>query len=152
VWETGTGDLAAHLLPESSSAMATFSPDGELMTVVDFDSVRVLRTGSWDLVREFPREGPRRPGIPAAFSDDGSLMAIGITQTRVRLLRVDDWSMLADLEPANPYMLFHMTFLDHGRRLAVATPSQRLLIWDLETVWNELTRRGLVDPGDVPWR
>ena len=57
----------------------------------------ILPVMTWELLREFPREGPRRPGVPATFSPDGALVAIGIAQSRVRLMRVEDWSTLADL-------------------------------------------------------
>lgn len=152
VWNTGSGRRVAHLLPDASSAMATFSPDGTRLVVAHDDAVLVLQQGSWEVLREFPRHRPRRPGVPAAFSPDGALMAIGIAQSRVRLVHVDGWRTLADLEPANPRNLFHLSFLDGGRRLAVTTPSRRVLIWNLERIRAELDQRGLIDRGALPWR
>jgi WD40 repeat protein len=149
VWDTATGEPQAHLAAGEASAMGAFSPDGELLLVATFDEVSVVRTGSWQVERAFAREGPRRPSVPAAFSPDGSLVALGIGPARVRLMRVDGWETIADLEPADPRSLFHMRFLDEGSRLAVATTGHRLLIWNLGAAWEELVQRGLAEPDEL---
>ncbi|MCP3915965.1 MAG: protein kinase [bacterium] len=143
VWDTRTGELAAHVVPDERSAMPTFSPDGAWMTVATHGYVRILKPGSWSVERDLQRTGRRRPSIPAAFSLSGDRMAFSIASGRVRLVRVEGWRTLADLKPTPEHELFHMCFVGDDRRLAIASPSQRLLVWELGRLRDELSRRGL---------
>jgi hypothetical protein len=128
--------------------MATFSPDSARLVVATFGGVTVLRAGDWTEEHCFRREGSRYPSLPAAFSGDGAILAIGIAKDRVRLVATQGFHTLADLAPAPPHNLFHMRFLQGGRRLAVATPDHRLLIWELEKTFVELAQHGLIESTD----
>ncbi len=151
VWATDSAELVTHLARGEKSAMATFSPDDTRIVVTTFSAVTVHRTEDWTVERTFRRE-ERYPSLPAAFSKGGELMAMSIARGRIRLVATEDWRTVAHLKPAKPHNLFHMKFLRDGRRLAIATPDHRLLIWELQKLWAELVQRGFVDSEDLPLR
>lgn len=71
-----------------------FSPDGKFIVVGDAGEIYV-----WDLENEKEVEGfnPQFKTFTVAYSPDGSLLAAGGIDRRVRIWRTDTWEMVAEL-------------------------------------------------------
>jgi WD40 repeat protein len=106
----------------SSSHALSMSPDGRLLAITLRDSVRILRTSDLETVRE-------EPGIAAAFSSSGSLLAVQRPDLAVALLRTDGWKRQATAtdEKGN---IEGLAFSPDDRLLAATGSDGVLRVWD----------------------
>jgi signal transduction histidine kinase len=81
-----------------------------------------------------------------AFTRDGKLFACALSRTQVQLRHAETFAELAVLESPSPQMISSLAFNSAGTRLAVATGTPFIQLWDLEMV-----RRALDDLG-LDWR
>jgi WD40 repeat protein len=113
-----------------------FSPDDRwLVTSTGSTSPRgagcqFWQVGSWDLTDQIPAERTSAPAF-AAFSPDGSLLAVMTTMTEVSLFDGKSRRPLATLRAREPIMLSLPRFSPDGRWLAVSTSQDVIQLWDL---------------------
>jgi WD40 repeat protein len=127
----------AGLLLERAQAELATDPAASVQDVLDSDrtarSPRVestLRTAllALHVQAELPGSGP---AAAAAYSPDGSLVAIADRNGIVRLFRVASASRVAQLENRSP--LNAVAFSPDGRTVAAAAKDGRVRVWDAET-------------------
>ncbi len=146
VWDLRRRRLERILRPNDSatemSFMVGFSPDGQwLISRTASDLGRrcdVWRTGTW--VPGPPMDQERHGGAFYApvFTDDGRLMALGITHDQVLLADAPtgrEIVRLPTLQPIGPMPLF---FSPDGTKLVAGTTQKTVLIWDLRRIRDRL--------------
>jgi signal transduction histidine kinase len=147
LWDATTGKRRRQLYDGNAHCFA--NADGSLLAVAGSDAYRFFDTRSWEIVKEISSErGSELPNF-AAFSADGSLLAIVKEHSRVQLWDPRNWRLLTDLISSDPQMIYWLAFSPDRRRLAVATNRDRVELWDLETLRAGLGRMGL-DWSDSP--
>ena len=78
----------------------------------------------------------------AAFSPDGTLLALEVTHDRIRLLRTGTWDEVLTLTPPQDIPIERMAFGPDGKHL-FTTGGQILHRWDVERLKEELAAMGL---------
>jgi WD40 repeat protein len=78
----------------------------------------------------------------AAFSPDGTLLALEVDHGKISLLRVGSWEEVLTITPPQDIPIERMAFSPDGKRL-YTTGGQILHRWDIEKVQAELTAMGL---------
>jgi hypothetical protein len=125
---------------EVQNGVAAFTPDGRYLVVNPlYGPCQVIETGSWTVIRELESEPA---GV--AVSWDGSLLAAAALPSGVALFRMPGFEAVASLRTEGALMPGDLLFSPDGNRLAVLQ-SQRVLIWDLGVVREELLRLGLAE-------
>jgi len=148
VWNARTGKIAADLRVPSRTRV-TFTPDARFLVVCSEKEYRFWEVGTWKqgpgIARFSAATGPRS----MAFSPDGRIMALVYTDSLVQLRDAHTQAPIASLQTfvPNPEAVIYLQFSPDGTHLAVAYPD-RILIWDLREIRNELTANGL--QGDFP--
>jgi eukaryotic-like serine/threonine-protein kinase len=147
VWEVSTGRVAARLLPDTPSVNVRFSPDGIWLATGSSDDYRLWRTGTWGQVMRVPR--PKRfSDLPGQldFSGDSRLLAVQVDQTRIRVLHVPSGRLAWDIEMPEPQAVTALRFSGDCRRLAAATSTNQVLVWDLERISEALRALAIDEP------
>jgi len=150
VWETASGSLVAEL-PAADAAVG-FSPDGRWLVAGEGDAFRFYRAGSWQPGQILPRETWSGVRGPFAFRPDGRMLAVSKVvqhEFMVQLLDPDSGKELATLRAPEVLGSTWLAFSPDGGRLAVATDSHRIQLWDLRLVRRRLKEIGL-DQGLPP--
>ncbi len=141
LWDTATGKQRRKL--HSGNAYCFASPDGRLLAVAGSDAYRMFDTRSWDVVQTIPSErGSELPNF-AAFSSDGSLLAIVKEHSRVQLWDPRRWQVLADFIAPDPQIIHWLAFSPDAKRLAAATTRDRVELWDLSVLRSQLGKVAL---------
>ncbi len=78
-----------------------------------------------------------------AFSRDGKLFAMADTFSAIELVHLPRGESLARLESPDRRSVRALAFSPDGRRLAVASSEQLVLIWDLSLLTRELSKLNL---------
>jgi signal transduction histidine kinase len=152
LWDTTNGTLAGEF-PSLGAADLAFSPDD-----------RWLMTGGageycfWDpatrrLMRRLPRNDMPTFHGTLAFSQDGQLLAVVRSITKVQLLDAQTLEELAMLESPVPQFVSRLAFSPSGNQLAVATETPFIQVWDLHWLRQELGKLGLdwgTNSGSIP--
>jgi WD40 repeat protein len=113
-----------------------FSPDDRwLVTSTGSMSPRgagceFWKVDSWDLADQIPADRSNAPAF-AAFSPDGSLLAVMTTMTEVSLFDGKSRRPLATLRAREPILLSQLRFSPNGRWLAVSTAQDVIQLWDI---------------------
>ena len=120
-----------------------FSPDGHWLVVGGVGDYRFYRVESWQAGLVLPRDaGESTPG-PLAFARDGGVLAIARTLTDVQLVDPTTGKALATLHAPEPRQVSWLCFSPDGDRLAVATSSDHVQVWDLRLIRRQLSAVGL---------
>jgi hypothetical protein len=144
VWDTASGSLAAEL--PGADATVGFSPDGRWLVAGEADAFRFYRAGSWELGRIIPREAWGTVRSPFAFRPDGRMLAVARLvehEHMVQLIDPDSGESLATLRTPEAAADTWLAFSPDGGRLAVATESHRVQLWDLRLLRGQLKAMGL---------
>ena len=128
IFSTATGKEVA-TLPETGFMEAFFSEDGRFLCTASFETVKVWRTGTWELLMEVA-------GDQAAISPDGQLLATsGPRLTSNDTVKV--WQISNEEEvlkfPTDRWV-HDLKFSPSGQYLAIAigqTESGGLQVWDV---------------------
>jgi WD40 repeat protein len=142
LWQAADGQRV-RTLPTSSGCSVCFSPDSRWLvtgTVKEFCFWEVA-SGSRGL--QIQRE--QEPGLigHAAFTRDGRVLAVSVSQWLVALVDTATGRELARLEHPDPQMISCLSFDPSGTHLAVATEGHVIQLWDLRRLSRELAALGL---------
>jgi WD40 repeat protein len=134
IWNGRTGRVETNLAIPGTWQCA-FSPDGRWLAFSQQDSTAALETANWSLSWRFshPSENVRRP---LAFSPDGRILAVFVSEQAVQFLRSDTGEAMASL-PAGR-MTTGLCFSPKGDRLAVGSEPGYFHLWDLRQVREQL--------------
>jgi WD40 repeat protein len=115
-----------------------FSPDSGWLLVGSADEFQLWNMATGESGLRVPRE--ENPGLVghAAFSNDGKLLAVSLTQWLVALLDPSTGRELARLEHPNAQMISELVFSPSGQQLAVATEGHVIQLWDIKRLRQEL--------------
>jgi WD40 repeat protein len=152
VWDVRTGREVATLLPGTESVNVRFSPDGRWLATGSSHDYRLWRTGLWTEAMRFER--PKRfshlPGT-MDFSGDAGLLALMMDQSAIRIVHVSSGAEIATLRLGDPQAVVELRFSSDARRLAAATSTNQILIWELDRIRRKLHTLGLDDGLDSAW-
>jgi WD40 repeat protein len=131
--------MVADMLPDTESVNVLFSPRGKWLVTGTSDNYRLWTVDSWKEAARFdrPERFSRLPGF-MAFSADESLVAATMTQSMIRIFQVDTGKLLVTLEPPTPQAFSDIQFTPDGKRLIVSTHGNRILIWEIQQVLDQL--------------
>ncbi len=148
VWNLDQRRLTC-VLPHSDSQTATiffvrFSPDGRFLmsaaSAEDFGSYLTYRVGSWE--RERSQSAGLTPGVGAAFSGDGRVMAQSLSPNEILVSSTTSGQELKRL-PVGHQRALPSAFSDDGSELVIASGSQPMVWWNLNRVDQRLRELGL---------
>jgi WD40 repeat protein len=142
VWDRQRGGVGRDL-PMRGRSQGTFSPDSQWLVTGGIQEYRFWRTGSWRPGLRIPRQSHGFAYGPAAFSRDGSMLAIAHSIHLARLIDPANGSELATLEVPNPAILSAFCFSPDGSQLAASTQYGWLYLWDLRRIRRQLRAIGL---------
>jgi WD40 repeat protein len=142
VWNARTGEHERDL-DRVVNGSVTFSPDGKWLVTGSPTEFRFWETGTWARGRVLPRTQGGNSVGNAAFSPDGQLLALTMSQNDIHLLDADTGRELALLQSPSPMFVTGGCFSPDGSRLAVATESQGIQSWDLRLIRQQLAEIGL---------
>jgi WD40 repeat protein len=120
----------------------SFSPDGNWLATSGQEEARLYAVGSWECVQTLPREAGGVQ-VAIAFASDSRMAAVACSPTKVRLLAVPSFRELATLESPDPQLLSWLCFSPDGARLAAATETKQIQLWDLASIRRQLAAMNL---------
>lgn len=149
VWEQASG-APLLTIPTASSAQVRFAPNSAILVVSDSSAVSAIELPAGKKRFSLPRQSTSGIWGPIAFSRDGKRFAYAETRFHVRLTPwhaesewlLDESEMLSLECPLTP-MLHHASFSMDGRHLLLAGRNNRLLLWDLAWLDQQLQDVGL---------
>jgi serine/threonine protein kinase/WD40 repeat protein len=122
---------------------ATFSPDSKRM-VTGGDECRVWEAGTWRLDQVISEEPGLGDILHAAFSPDGTMLALAYAARVVRLVEPRSGRELATLAaPNSPQGAMKLCFSPDGSHLAGVVQSLGVQLWDLRLIRQQLAEMGL---------
>jgi len=115
-----------------------FSPDSRWLLAGSADEFQLWNMATGETGLRISRE--ENPGLVghAAFSHDGKLLAVSLTQWLVALLDRSTGRELARLEHPNAQMISKLLFSPSDQQLAVATEGHVIQLWDIQRLRHEL--------------
>jgi WD40 repeat protein/tRNA A-37 threonylcarbamoyl transferase component Bud32 len=137
VWNFDSGELVKELTTALSPSVE-FTPDGRALIVGTSEEYAVWDTASWSVQRRLSRGTDNNIQGTVAFSPAGDLMAVAHTRSLIRLLRLDSFEVIADLESPNAETLFDLEFSLDGAHLAALRGADTVELWDLAYLRGEL--------------
>jgi WD40 repeat protein len=145
VSDSETRDVVWTLL--DGSHLGCFSPDGKRLATLGHDC-RLWEVGTWRIDRVLPKDPSQSRAKAAAFSPDGSVLAVGYHSRVIRLVSPStgqEFATLAHHHRAEPSVL---AFNGDGGVLAVGNTNHEIQVWDLRQIRANLAEMGL--DWDVP--
>ena len=144
IWDTADGTLAKEW--PSGDATVSFSPDGLWFVSCHDRAYRFYQVGSWQPGTVIPHGTASFRG-EMAFRPDSRVMAIVKSarhQQVVQLIDPASGREIAILQaPDAVAIISRLCFSPDGRKLAAATESHRVQLWDLHQVREQLVTMGL---------
>jgi eukaryotic-like serine/threonine-protein kinase len=143
VWSASNGVLCAQL-PSARYSDVRFSPDGRSLVTRTDKEYLFWKVGEWTCYNSFSHEPVLGYGISCvmALTPDGQTLAVSDIHS-LRLLDAATGRELAVLDAEHARENSSLTFTSDGRWLAVAGGWDRLHVWDLLTLREDLARMGL---------
>ncbi len=141
VWDARSGDLV-RTLSMPGRTLAAFSPDGRWLAT-STKEYQLWEVGSWK------PKGPSVPGHPVsesnftAFSPDGHVMARTTDGCHIELLETLTERPLATMEAPGSSGVARFQFSPDGTHLAATMRNQKVQLWDLRLIRQELAQMNL---------
>ncbi len=85
----------------------------------------------------------------AAFAPDSSRLAVTPTTRSLELIEPGSWKAVAVLEAPTPINLSDVRFSSTGARLATASPTSQIQIWELQRIQEKLKDLDLIGPEEL---
>jgi WD40 repeat protein len=144
VWDAQSGELVRTLVPDEHFSLLSLSPDGRWLVIRTGAGFELWETGSWQRARLLT-SGPERdaPGWPSAFSPEGGVLAIALSESVVQLIDTATWRPLARLQPSDFDQITWLGFSPDGSQLAVSAGASGVRLWDLRLIRERLKEIGL---------
>jgi WD40 repeat protein len=144
IWSPRTGDLVTNLAVRTARDLA-FSPDGRWLACAAEDATTIWQTADWSQRHRIPHP-PETPGrYHVAFSPDGRVVAITVSEQATRLVLLETGEELGTLPTDR--MLNSLAFSPAGDRLAAACEPGYFQLWDLHHLREQLAGMRLDWPG-----
>jgi WD40 repeat protein len=144
IWNPRTGMLLTNL-PARQPQDAAFSPDGRWLACTDQDATTFWWTKDWSPRRRFPHALDSSAHHRVAFSPNGRIAALCVTDYEIRLILVETGEELATL-PAG-HLVTSLAFSPGGERLVVVFEPGYFQLWNLQQLRKELAAMNLDWPG-----
>ncbi len=142
IWNARDGTLLCHLL-ENDNARLALSPDGATLATATAGELVLWNTAAWQPRWRTKTGAVDAVPVPAAFSPDGTLLAVALTRQEIQLLDPHTGNPLATLTAPLPLNLVTLRFSADGRHLAAQTLGPVIHLWDLHALRRELRALGL---------
>jgi tetratricopeptide (TPR) repeat protein len=141
VWSTATGEMVQELA--MGNARVAFSPDSRWLGVGGAARYRFYKTGSWEAgMTVNHREGFGE--LPLAFHPSSRLVAVlSAAGPIVKFVDITSSEAIAALESPDPATIHYLEFSPDGNHIAVAKSDQRVELWDLSAIREQLESFGL---------
>lgn len=130
------------LSEKASHTHLAISPDSRWLLGSEEESYVIWDSTTWKKVHQVPEHLSDSVPGSAAFSPDGSLLALEVDHGKIRLLRTSTWEEVLTITPPQNLPIVRMAFSADGRHL-YTTGGQMLHRWDLEKLQAELTAMGI---------
>ena len=142
LFDTRTGRRVRTLDGESGGVQ--FSPDGRWLLLVGLRQARLFRTSDWAVMwsRTADSQSPNSSGV-AAFSPDGTMLALSTASSRAALLAAESGRELGLLEAPDAAPLRIARWTKDSRRLVLATRENTLDVWSPAALGTELSKLDL---------
>ncbi len=143
LWDVRDARRIFDLVPDTESATARFSADGQFLAVTTGRRLWLWHHNHWLSPQLLNRDQPDDWPGAIAFSADAELLAAPRTRFAAQLLRPADGHVVAWMtSPLEDETLEDYAFSQDGRYLALAD-SVRIHVWDLQVLRQRLDTLGL---------
>jgi WD40 repeat protein len=122
---------------------AAFSPDGKWLVTSTEKEYRFWDVGSWRRGQGIPRYGEGALRGCMAFTRDGRILAVTYSNVALKLIDLKTAREVATLEAPDPQIVSWLCFSPDGARLAAATETHVIQLWDLRLIRRQLAAMGL---------
>jgi len=130
-------------LPAGKALSAGFTSDGAWVITGTSREYALWKTGTWERGPSWPAQIEGGAYARAAYSPDGSLVAVAQQRGVVELRETGSYGFVLQLELPQKWWVNHFDWSPDGSRLYVLCPGHRVLYWDLTEIRRELAARGL---------
>jgi serine/threonine protein kinase/WD40 repeat protein len=137
VWSARTGETVKDL-PTAGSAGPRFSPDNRWLLVGTAEDYQFWEVSTWRPGLRLQRSGGMDIPGTAAFSPDGTLLAVGLSNSVAQLISPLTGLELATLDPSALEVSDPLAFSPDGTRLAVSFGWDGLRVWNLARLREQL--------------
>lgn len=120
---------------------ALFSPDNRWLLTATFDEYRFWTIGTWEPGVRLKRSASNAAWLCAAFSPDGTVVALDMAEHMVHLFVAGTGRELAALPTG--HFLAHLCFSPDGMQLLMTYEPGRAELWDLRLIRQELAELNL---------
>lgn len=143
IWDLNSAaEQPAHVLQSPGGCVPEFSPDGGLLVCSTQDANILLRTGTWEELRRFPRDGGGRMGF-LGFSAGRSLAVLPADYRTLEVRDARTWALHYRIMSPLEEQLGRTVLSADGRFLAATGARQEVYVWDLPALEAELRRMGM---------
>ncbi len=139
--DAASGEVIREFTGESVKGF--FSPDGRWLLVANGPDFLLCETGSWTVTRRIQRLYPEAAAGAAAFSSDGTMMALAYSQYVIKLVDLASGEVLATLPNLDQFAVLDLSFTHDDRWLVVTTVERLIEAWDIPRVRDGLRAIGL---------
>ena len=137
------GDNKRTLLSEQASHVhLAISPDSRWLVGGEGTDYVIWDASTWKKAHQVPEHLSDSVPGSAAFSPDGTLLALEVEHGKIRLLRTGTWEEVLTITPPQDLPLVRMAFSPDVRHL-YTTGGQILHRWDVVRLQSELSAMGL---------
>lgn len=140
VWDLREKRLIRKLADHGGDA--EFSTDGRLLVGATHAAYHFWQSGTWEELATIPRGVANSVFSNVSLSPDSRYAAINKTRELTQLVDLQDFSVAASLQLADPSITTNYVFSDDGQTLA-ASQLGRIVLWDIPALRRSLAGLGL---------
>lgn len=141
LWNRQTG-AAVRDFAKGDSVAVKFTPDSQWLIICALDEYSFWNVESGARGPSIPRRNTGGNLGPLAYSKEG-ILACAHSRTDIQLLDASTFKELGLLQLSSPQAVSDLAFDSAGNRLAVATGTPFLQLWDLKLMRRQLAALGL---------